>query len=98
MSEPNPPQKPLNLIEAIESLTPQLTSGTPRYRPVADCFEPCEVCRPAHLLYEDFLAERADMPKFMLYLYFQENFAHRFGKAASGDTGYKIRFVPKETV
>lgn len=66
------------------------------YRPAKECFEEAEEYRSMHLLFEDFQQERTDIQKFFVYLFFQNEYSHLYGKAKDGDMGYKIKFIKQD--
>lgn len=66
------------------------------FRPVIECFELCDKIRPSHLLYNDFLQERKDVPKMHFYIWLEKNeLKAKRGKADDGNLGFGIKYKSK---
>lgn len=69
-----------------------------KYRPAQDCFELSDDIRCMHLLYDDFKHERTDISKFVFYLWLHENkLGAKYGKSKSGNIGYGLKYIAKNT-
>lgn len=70
-----------------------------KYRVLTECFTLSDTIRASHLLFKDLQEERTDIQKIVFYLFLQTNElgAVRGNDPNTGDIGYGLRYIPRNT-
>lgn len=82
------------LIDAYKTIMQDPAAHGFIFRPLNECFETSEAATPKHILFKEYV-DYIDKPLPKVIFYIVMDALYSTAKAANGDLGYKVKFIPQ---